>query len=126
MSRFLLLTCGESSKKLPVSNDLTIQYIRESVRTRFGFEENFMLKYFDSDVLEYIDLDDEENINTEERIIKIKVLIVSQQPTRNEDPNKDLLQETQSQPAYPRIDHVDNHSQLVHCTSTQQMDMTER
>ena len=117
MSKFLLLTCGESSKKLPFSNDLAIQYIRESVRTRFGFEDNFLLK-FDSDVLEYIDLDDEENINTEERIIKIKV-IVSQQPTRSEDPNKDLLQETQSQPAYPSID---NPSQ-VHCTSTQQPQM---
>ncbi|KAG1673824.1 hypothetical protein GQR58_015387 [Nymphon striatum] len=72
----IFIQCGNSSKKVVYSGALlSLNFISETAKTKFGLSGNIFLQYWDKDVDDFVDLDASsmEEIN-EEKLMKVRVL----------------------------------------------------
>lgn len=75
--RFFVISCGARSKKVAYSDDMSYTMIKSMIKNKFELSNTeFHLQYFDKDVNEYIDLEDELIDDIQEyKILKIKVVL---------------------------------------------------
>ncbi|KAG1647302.1 hypothetical protein GQR58_030704 [Nymphon striatum] len=95
----IFIQCGNSSKKVVYSGALlSLNFISETAKTKFGLSGNIFLQYWDKDVDDFVDLDASsmEEIN-EEKLIKVRVLpnhsvevssVITQDQERGREPTK--------------------------------------